>query len=261
MKKEELKKAILKISKGIVSTMTDLILVQIFFWLELGLRGGHGPGDVHWAMEEAFSRLEEKQVKQTTYRLKKRGLIKYPKGKGILTSKITVAGKKRLARLLPVYDEKRTWDKKIYLVTYDIPEDKRTDRNRLRDYLKKIGCGMLQASVWLTLYNPKEVLQEFIEERKLAGQVLISDLGKDGSIGEESLKELIARVYQLDKINNRYLNFVQDWQAKEGLKDFEKSQLNFSFFSILKDDAQLPFELLPEGWVGDRAYQIFKALA
>ncbi len=119
---------------------------------------------------------------------------------------------------------------------------------------------MLQASVWLTPYNPKEVLREFIEERKLAGQVLISDLGEDGSIGEEDLRELVVRVYNLEDLENRYVEFIQKWGGKKKLNDSEKTRIYFAFTSILMGDPQLPFELLPEDWAGNNAYKLFRFL-
>ncbi len=263
MKREELKKIIIKISEGVVANLTDFILVQIFFTLELTGSGKITNYTADRAIEAAHNQLTEvnyQQLKLAVYRLKKKGLVKYIKREKILLPQITAAGKKRLKNLLPVYDEKRIWDKRIYLVTYDIPEKKKFDRDTLREYLKKIGCGMLQASVWLTPYNPKEVLREFIEERKLAGQVLISDLGEDGSIGEEDLRELVVRVYNLEDLENRYVEFIQKWGGKKKLNDSEKTRIYFAFTSILMGDPQLPFELLPEDWAGNNAYKLFRFL-
>lgn len=263
MRKKELKETILKVSEGVVANLTDFLLAQLFFGFELAVRGRRSPYAVERALEKAhwedLTKINYQQIKRTIYNLKKKGLVKYIKREKILLPQITTAGKKRLKNLIPVYDEKRIWDKRIYLVTYDIPEKKKTDRDVLRKYLKKIGCGMLQQSVWLTPYNPKEILRKFIEERRLSGQVLISDLGEDGSIGEEEFKELVARVYNLDQLNDRYLEFIQEWQGKK-IDSFEKARINFALFSILMDDPQLPFELLPEDWIGDKAYQLLRDL-
>lgn len=167
---------------------------------------------------------------------------------------ITEAGKKRLTTILPAYDEKRVWDQRLHLVTYDIPEKKRHDRELLREYLRRIGCGMLQESVWITPYNPIDTIRTFIEENNLAGTIIISDLGSDASIGEEDIHTLLERIYKLDKLNDRYEELLKDSrQQKNG-----GHNLLLSYLAILRDDPQLPFSLLPSWWKGDEAYHRVK---
>ncbi|MEK6624932.1 MAG: hypothetical protein AABY86_08190, partial [Bdellovibrionota bacterium] len=62
-------------------------------------------------------------------------------------------------------------------------------------FLRKIGCGLLQESIWVTPFNPTELVREFVNDKNLAGTVLVSVLGKDGSIGGMTLEELIENVY------------------------------------------------------------------
>jgi phenylacetic acid degradation operon negative regulatory protein len=163
-----------------------------------------------------------------------------------------------LKTTIPFYNEKRTWDRKIYLVTYDIPEDRRKDRDILRNHLEKIGCGMLQNSVWITPYNPRGVLENFIEENSLEGAVITSEVGDKESVGNETLEELVARVYDLDELHGRYLDFNLKYYKIKKFKPETKQAAIFDFLSVLKDDPQLPFKLLPSDWAGKEAYQIFK---
>jgi len=83
--------------------------------------------------------------------------------------------------------------------------------------------------------------------------VIVSDMGRDGSIGEEDIRGLIVRVYELEKLNDRY---------KEWLEEFDGETIDrwavMLFLSILKDDPQLPFVLLPKWWKGDIVYQKVK---
>ncbi len=115
---------------------------------------------------------------------------------------------------------------------------------------------MLQQSVWLTPYNPTELIREFSEERDLEDLILVSSLGKDGTIGEMELAELMEKVYHLEKLNYRYQELLIEAEDKR----VDKERLVFLFLSILKDDPQLPFELLPEDWVGERAYRFFQKI-
>ena len=51
-------------------------------------------------------------------------------------------------------------------------------RNCFRDRLRKLGCGMLQASVWITLYDPHEILRKIIRYDHLESEVLVSSRGE-----------------------------------------------------------------------------------
>lgn len=197
-----------------------------------------------------YQPIDEAKIQNCLYRLKRRGFIDYTK-RLWQEPRITEQGEKRLKAILPQYDGKRIWEKHLYLITYDIPVKKNQLRNQLRQVLKTLGCGLLQKSVWLTPYNPKKVLEDFVAEKDLAGLVLVSDLGRDGSIGEEDNRRLVERVYHLDELNQRYEEFFKRWQKKK-----PKPEMLPHFFSILKDDPQLPFALLPDDWLGEKAWEL-----
>lgn len=113
---------------------------------------------------------------------------------------------------------------------------------------------MLQKSVWLTPYNPREVLQDFIQERNLKGAVIISSLGKNASIGGDSLLEIVEKVYMLKKINKKY----EEYLKKYNYSKTDSIKAVFAFLAILKEDPQLPFDLLPGYWSGWEAYILYK---
>jgi len=196
--------------------------------------------------------FRQKVLKGGFWNARRKGLLEKEGGGW----QITDAGKEYLRKILPVYKKKRPWNGKIYLVTYDVPEKRHRERNLLREYLKRIGCGMLQASVWLTPYNPRENLKEFLADYKLGGWVIVSDIGKDGNVGQLAIRDLVRQVYKLEELNSRYREFLQE--AEEKKRDL--LSLSFSYLAVLKDDPQLPFELLPKDWWGERAYAVFKTL-
>ncbi len=134
----------------------------------------------------------------------------------------------------------------MHIVTYDIPEAYKHDRELLRGYLRTIRCGRLQDSVWVTPYNPIDLVRSFVELHNIRGTIIVSDMGRDGSIGEENLKGLVVRVYRLELLNERY----NVWLDTKGSL--------LGFLAILKDDPQLPFALLPGWWKGDTAYKLVK---
>jgi DNA-binding transcriptional regulator PaaX len=97
-------------------------------------------------------------------------------------------------------------------------------------------------------------LEEFVQERGLEGTILVSDLGPEGKIGRENIKSLVIRIYKLRQLNEQYGEFIEKFSHG----NFSKAELAFTFYSILGNDPQLPFEVLPEDWRGEEAYRLFK---
>ena len=95
----------------------------------------------------------------------------------------------------------------------------------------------------------------FVEEHKLQGTIIVSNLGQGGSIGEEDIHAMIIRVYELEDLNDRY----KDWLDETRSMRIDQLSL-VHFLSILKEDPQLPFTLLPTWWKGDEVYLKVKHL-
>lgn len=169
--------------------------------------------------------------------------------------RLTESDKKRLKELLPSYKRAEPWDGKLWLVTYDIPEDKRYTRDRFRKWLFKIGCRMIQESVWLSIKDPKPWINDLITSTK-KGNIIVSCLGKDGSIGNENVIELIYRVFELKKLNKAYINWVKSAERQNDQATI--LSLGFRFLAIIRQDPMIPTELLPKNWFGDKARKIFE---
>lgn len=240
--------------EGLFAYVTDVALWNAIFWAEVSLPQSSS-GQVWRAQMAADRFLREwnyETIKAAVANARRQRLLR-PVARGRhAIPEITEAGKKRLAAIIPVYDEKRVWDGRMHLVTYDIPEKKHGDRDALRSMIRELGAGRLQDSVWITPYNPIDALRAFIEAHRLAGTVIVSDMGRDGSIGEEDLAGLVVRIWRLDLINDRYGQWLGDYKRSDDLDQW----LVTSYLSILRDDPQLPFSLLPTWWKGDRAWHL-----
>ena len=238
---------VLQISEKLLETTTDLLLAAIFF--QAHMFNKHSLSQVMKGSDAATRDLEE-----VNYQTIKRALRRL-KASGLLSSKdeITKLGLRRLQAIIPEYQSKRPWDGNLHLITYDIPTSQNYKRDRLREYLKTIGCGLLQESLWITPYNPRVLVQRFVEERSLEGTILVSNIGKDGSVAGKTIQELIESVYNLSNLNMRYKDFL----SKAKLENQSIMRLRFLYLSILESDPQLPFELLPEGWLGNKANKTY----
>lgn len=252
--------------KEVVSVATDGLLRgvtnAVLYWLFiLGSSIGksktsYGAYQIFREADEALREVNYDTFKQALTNLRKKHLIVQKHKRTTVDIAVTAMGRKRLTELLPTYQKKRPWDGCLYLVSYDIAEVHRRRRDLLREYLRRIGCGPLQESLWITPYNPRDLVDNFIKEYGVKGTILVSRLGRDGAIGDEDIRSLVARVYRLSSLNDRYRNFL--YEARKRRKT--PFQLAVMYQSILFDDPQLPFTLLPKNWLGDRAHEVFQAI-
>lgn len=255
--REETARKVKKLTGGVVSTVTDLVLFATFYGFEIGFGGTKsfrrsGQEKAGEQALEALSEFNSKTIKRALRTLSAKGLVQATR-EALAEPKITAAGRRRLKGKIPQYDGERTWDGVLYTVTYDVPIEKNYDRNLLREFLRRIGAGPLQDSVWITPYNPKTLIKEFVNERGLHGTILVSSLGKGGAIGDISTAELLEKVYELSGLSARYEQFIAEYKVGK----CDRLEASFVFLAILEDDPQLPFELLPDYWAGDKAYRHF----
>lgn len=242
-------RAALALTEGLFSHAVDLTLLLMVYMGELAIPSKTFGKE--WRAAGAASRF----IQEINYDVIKNAIVT-ARRYGYLTKttgrkswpKISESGKKRLASVLPYYDEERSWDGRLHLVTYDIPETRADDRYLLREYIKRIGCGRLQDSVWITPYNPIDLLRTFTRDKRLEGTIIVSDVGSDGAIGDEDIRALVSRVYNLEVLNDRYMEWLKE--SEDGVDHWAM----IKFLSILKDDPQLPFSILPPRWKGDVAY-------
>ena len=156
------KKKINKFTFGTFDTLIDITLFGLYFTAQCGRN------ELFDTISKAVHLTKMSHInsfKRVIYKAKNKGYLERKED----YLKITKLGRERLARTLPKYEEKRPWDGILYLITYDIPEVERKYRDCLRFFLQTLGCGMLQHSVWLTPYNPKRLIADFVKQRGLSG--------------------------------------------------------------------------------------------
>lgn len=263
----DLTRTISRITWGVARTLSGLLLYQLALGIAVaGTSGSKSSTTAGKALQEAdeladslFAAFNPDQLQSAFQNLRRRGLINSIKGKRY-EAMITKKGLKRLSEEIPVYNEERLWDKRIYLVTYDIEEEDKRLRDDLARYLKKIGAAMLQKSTYMSVYNPRGLLRTWLRNRLRSGDILVSDLGPDGSLGDRPLGELVADAYQLPRLNSEYAGFLEEFPISPKDDPDKKQRAFFSFHSILEQDPQLPFELLPDWWQGDKAYRRYRQI-
>lgn len=245
MKNKVLRKWVLKKSCEIIATPIDLILFTLFMLGEAGLH----PGEIHSfaLLDRRFSQLQlegkDRVIRNAIYKARNQNWIKRD-------WKLTLEGKKRLENILPSFLSQKRWNRKWYLVIFDIPEKIKRKRDILRENLKLLGFGQLQASVWMSPINYLKNIEEIIKNYDIEPYVILSETDK---LGKENSQFLANRIWQLEKINNEYAEFISEWKKANESETF---WLRLRYYSILKEDPQLPKELLPEDWNGKKAHQL-----
>jgi DNA-binding transcriptional regulator PaaX len=167
--------------------------------------------------------------------------------------RITGAGKKKLVRDFPIFSLRpKRWDKIWRIIFYDIPEKQHPSRERLEKKLEELGFGMVQESVYISPFDVVEDLWEFLIGQGLEDYVFISEAKQ---LHSKNTKDLVNRIWRLEKINDRYISLYQKISHKEKL-----NEIFAEYEEILKDDPCLPSDLLPEDWMGEKVHQEIKEL-
>lgn len=250
LSKKEVHEIIKEVSLGLCGTLVDITLFFVCF----------GAGYLLTSLTSYKGRVNLEPIKillkeYPTLRVRLRNALHLAKRDGLLgDGGVTREGMRRVQEMLPRFKRHPVWSGSLWLVTYDILEKRKRDRELLRDFLLGQGYGKLQDSIYVAPFDPTELVREEVARRGIQGEVLISKLGADGHIGEMSITELISSVYDLESVHTRYRNFIQ--KMTHGFSPQEAPLLFLEYLSILKIDPQLPEELLPADWSGREAFEL-----
>lgn len=246
--RQKLAAAVRRASFGWLGTLTDVSLVSLYL---LVAGGSAYPGNINRIYSTAGKLFSSLQAKRWQKSLQK-SLSNLASAGMVENQRITNKGFARLKDLIPKYIEDRQWNGWLYLTLYDIPENLKRSRQKLRKQLEVLSYGMLQESAWVSFDDPEPFIEDIIEMNELEDFVLILKTKPVGR-ARKNLIPILATAYGLKNLNLRYEVFLD--LVTQNQKSVE--ELALRFLSILKDDPQLPFRLLPENWLGNKAHQIY----
>ena len=155
------------------------------------------------------------------------------------------------------------WDQQWRMVIYSVPETERALREQLRKKLAWFGFGPLSPSVWLSPHNRlDEVRAAFADEPAVR-----LDVFRSRSAGPESDRDIAKRAWDLVELDRDYRELLDVYRPR--LARFraagpggrqalvERMQLVHDYRRFPFRDPDLPGELLPDGWSGHRAHEVF----
>lgn len=151
---------------------------------------------------------------------------------------------------------KKKWDGTWTIITYDLPNTRKADRDNFRDKIKELGFGSPQESFYVSPLSLGKPLSQLINGEKLNDFVWVARaegiLGlTNRDVAEKSwnLKQLsylycklLEVLPQVNKLNSKKIN--DEWQMH--------------FLSLDNVDPYLPNELLPNDWPGESCKNGFK---
>jgi len=162
------------------------------------------------------------------------------------------------------------WDERWHLVTYSIPESKRRLRRRLRRRLLWLGFGSLNHATWISPRDLRTEVKQVVDALHVRPYVEFFTAEHRGFASDE---EIVARCWNLEQLNGYYAALIaryeppfQEHQARLTAGDSLEPQECFAQrFMLIHEyrfspyvDPNLPLELLPDDWLGERATQLFQ---
>jgi phenylacetic acid degradation operon negative regulatory protein len=154
------------------------------------------------------------------------------------------------------------WDGQWHTVIYQVPETERALREGLRKQLSWLGFGPLAPSVWISPHDrTAEVRAHLAEHASVRLDVL-----RSRSEGPAADREMARRAWDLDGLDRDYAVLLEAYRPRlgayrRGLSGREalvaRMQLVHDYRRFPFRDPDLPPELLPEGWSGRAAHEVF----
>jgi phenylacetic acid degradation operon negative regulatory protein len=159
--------------------------------------------------------------------------------------KITDKGKTYLVEnFAHLFSKNIKWDGNWRIIVFDIKEAERYKRDKLRNNLIKIKFAPISAGVWATAFN--------IFPEIASGCIYI-----EGKLQRPVIDKILL-YYKIIEINNEYGRLCMALKKAKHLQEHDTiPSLRSQFLEVYSSDPQLPRELLPKEWLGEKAKRLF----
>jgi len=162
------------------------------------------------------------------------------------------------------------WDGRWHLALTGLGEIGEARRARLRRELRWLGFGALGPNIFAHPQADLEALRNMLEALGLRDEVVVMESRTEALAGIEPSNELLGRAFDLSEIAAAYGEFVRRFAPFRaeveagGLAPATAFRLRIlmshEFRRVRLRDPGLPAELLPEAWIGGRAWALVRDL-
>lgn len=215
--------------------------------------------------------VTERAARSTLSRMRRKGWLK-PKRDGRHSLYALTARGQRILKEghQRIFEPRRLeWDGQWYLAVYSLPETKRALRNDLRKRLTWLGFGRLAPGTWISPHNRHAEVEAMLDDLNAREYAqLFSGLCLVG--GDD--RQVVARCWDLNGLNQQYARFVTRWEPEfeasaqtaaqgDALSPAQCFAQRFwitqAYSPFPRLDPNLPTPLLPDGWLGTKAADLF----
>ena len=214
--------------------------------------------------------VDEPAVRSSISRLKRRGILtarRHDGSAGYELSDDALAilreGDERIFRR-----QRATLADGWMLAVFSVPESERHKRHVLRSQLTRLGFGTAAPGVWIAPAHLHDATAEMLRRLELDPY---ADLFHGDHLAFGDLAGKVRRWWDLKELERLYREFLEThgpvlrrWQRRrapcerDAFADYVRVLTDWRRLPYL--DPGLPAELLPEGWIGIRAADLFFTL-
>ncbi|MEU6355279.1 PaaX family transcriptional regulator C-terminal domain-containing protein [Streptomyces sp. NPDC047072] len=208
--------------------------------------------------------VEEKSARQALARTAAEGWLVSERAGRRVRWALTPPGRRLLTegaqRIYAFGREERAWPGTWLVVLVSVPEPKRDLRHKVRTRLTWAGFGSPEPGLWITPHADRETeALGVLKELGLADDAM-SFTATYGAVGSETA--MVTRAWDLSEVEERYEAFMDEFT---GLRPADDAVLTaqtmlvheWRRFPFL--DPRLPARLLPPGWSGAKAADLFRS--
>lgn len=178
--------------------------------------------------------------------------------------RLTSQGDDRLQQSIPLLKlAKKKWDYWWRMVIFDIEEEKKKVRERLRYKLRSLGFGQWQRSVYISPHSVEDEINEYLDSQGLLPRGICLVTRKLGTSGDRGLAEMVWGLKDLARRYEKTLEKYEDFLEKQAGRLTGKQRQAFlaRYENLLFRDPFLPKQLLPEDWPAEKLRRFFKKLS
>lgn len=213
--------------------------------------------------------VESPAVRSSISRLKRRGTLVADRYAGTAGYSLSKPALEALAEGdVRIFDRRRAdIDDGWLLVVFSVPESERDKRHALRSTLTRLGFGTAAPGVWVAPGNLAHETRETLARRGMSGYV---DMFQAEHLGFGDLRSKVRSWWDLDELAELYADFLRRYRpllervtanpltAQEAFQGYVPMLTRWRRLPYL--DPGLPLQLLPQGWNGVTAGELFDQL-
>jgi len=213
--------------------------------------------------------VDEPSVRSSISRLKRRGMLAAATVHGAAGYELSAQAREILAegdRRIFQRPESQVSDGWV-LVVYSVPESERDRRHILRSKLTWLGFGTATPGVWIA---PAHLYDEARETLARLAMTPYVDLFRADHLAFADVRACVEHWWNLGALQRMYDEFLTAWQPVlagwrrrtpddgQAFADYVRALTHWRRLPFL--DPGLPVTLLPEGWHGSRAADLFDSI-